>query len=216
MDQPRGDWMQTNSGVQFWPLAPRPEDIRIEDIAHALARQCRFAGHLDDHYSVAQHSVLVSLACEPADALWGLLHDATEAYLVDVPAPVKRSPEMAGYRAIESRLEAVIAERFGLACPMPESVKRADVVLLATEVRDLLAAPPPAPWPLVGIEPLERPITPWSADYAKAVFLARFDELTRVRDQEPSFSAVFTRSTLPAPPDDDEPSAGDWFIGGAP
>ena len=81
----KGDWMQTHSGIQFWPLDPRPEDILIEDIAHALSNQCRFAGHCCFHYSVAQHSVLVSENVPAQDAMWGLLHDAGEAYLVDLP-----------------------------------------------------------------------------------------------------------------------------------
>src|ERR1017187_10636100 len=76
----------TFSGIHFWPLLPNPADIRIEDIAHALSNQCRFAGHAREFYSVAEHSVRVSQLCPPEDALWGLLHDASEAYLTDVPA----------------------------------------------------------------------------------------------------------------------------------
>jgi hypothetical protein len=77
----------TFSGVLFRPLLPNPDDIRIADIAHALSQQYRFAGHTRTFYSVAEHSVRVSLLCRPDDALWGLLHDASEAFLTDVPAP---------------------------------------------------------------------------------------------------------------------------------
>src|SRR3990167_1330499 len=133
----RGEWTQTFSGVQFWPLDPRPEEIRIEDIAHSLARQCRFAGHVKvDHYSVADHSVRVSYACDPADALWGCAHDFSEAYLVDVPRPLKRCPEFAFYREAERRMMLAICERFDLSPEEPESVRRADAVLLMTEKRD--------------------------------------------------------------------------------
>jgi uncharacterized protein len=89
-----GDWIQTYTGKQFWPLSPLPEDIVIEDIAHALSMQCRFGGHVRTFYSVAQHSVHVSLLVEPQYALWGLLHDAAEAYLVDLPRPIKKFSEM--------------------------------------------------------------------------------------------------------------------------
>jgi len=104
----------TFSGISFWPLLPNPDDIRIDDIAHALAHQCRFAGHTRLFYSVAEHSVRVSQLCRPEDALWGLLHDASEAYLSDVPAPLKELPEFEPYRAAERNLQGAVAQRFGL------------------------------------------------------------------------------------------------------
>ena len=61
MSERGGDWMQTYSGFQFWPLDPRPEEIHVIDIAHSLANQCRYAGHCREFYSVAQHSVLLKL-----------------------------------------------------------------------------------------------------------------------------------------------------------
>jgi hypothetical protein len=77
-------WIQTVSGRQFWPLAPKAEDVDIGDIAHALAMKCRYSGHTQKFYSVAEHSVHISLALlrdgwNPTTALWGLLHDAAEA-----------------------------------------------------------------------------------------------------------------------------------------
>lgn len=202
MDDDRGDWMQTHSGVKFYPCNPRPEEVLIEDIAHALAHQCRFAGHTRHHYSVAQHSVLVSYACAPFDALWGLLHDATEAYLVDVPRPIKRSRWLAGYVLLEEYMERVVAQRFSLILPIPESVKRADVVLLATERRDLLDVSLAAERQAVErVEPLAKQIEVWTPGEAKARFLARFRELqpSGAADfgREPDFTAVFRPSSPP-------------------
>src|SRR5690242_11754504 len=88
----RGDWMQTYTGRRFWPLDPRVDDIDIGDIAHHLSLVCRFAGACREFYSVAQHCVGVSYVCDPKDALWGLLHDAAEAYVGDMVRPLKRSP----------------------------------------------------------------------------------------------------------------------------
>lgn len=138
-----GDWMQTHSGLRFYPLDPRVEDIRLEDIAHALPMVCRFRGHCARFYSVAEHSLLVAGAVfrETHDASLGLaalLHDASEAYLCDIPRPVKHLPEMAAYREVEKTVERVIAERFGLAFPMSGVVKRHDERALMTERRDLV------------------------------------------------------------------------------
>ena len=130
----------TYSGIRFWPLLPNPADIRIEDIAHAISNQCRFAGHSREFYSVAEHSVRVSQHCRPEDALWGLLHDASETFLTDVPAPLKELPQFEAYRAAERRLQRAISTRFGLAPEQPESVGDADRSILRVEIRDLLTS----------------------------------------------------------------------------
>jgi hypothetical protein len=171
-------WIQTYSGLQFWPLSPRPEDVRIEDIAHALSMKCRYAGHCREFYSVAQHSVLVSENVPPADALWGLLHDAGEAYFADIVRPIKKSHPI--FDEIEAAIMASICDAFGLPPDQPESVSRADVVLLMTERRDLLATPP-RPWSLRA-EPLEEHIVPMQPFEAEAVFLSRFRSLMSARD----------------------------------
>jgi len=82
------------SGGTFDILNPRAEDVRIEDIAHALSQQCRFTGHTKTFYSVAQHSVLASTLVAAPDELWALLHDASEAYMGDMNRPLKHAPEM--------------------------------------------------------------------------------------------------------------------------
>ncbi len=172
----RGDWCQTFTGVAFWPLDPRPEDVRVEDIAHALSMQCRFAGHCREFYSVAEHSVRVSWACDFKDALWGLLHDASEAYVVDVPRPLK--PYLANYADIETSVQVAVCRRFGISITQPPSVKRADVVLLATEARDLMSTPP-IPWGGLLYPPLVAVISPWSPAYAEMMFLTQFAALTK-------------------------------------
>jgi len=178
-----GDWCQTFSGVQFWPLDPRPEEIRIEDIAHALSLKCRFNGHCRIFHSVAAHSVWVSEKCDAPDALWGLLHDAAEAYLVDMPRPVKRCPEFAFYRELEDRTQRIICQKFGLSLDEPASVKLADARMLITEKRDIMG-PPPAAWDVgqgLDVDPYDDVNVEhsWSPRNAEQGFLWRFRALTR-------------------------------------
>jgi len=170
-----GSWIQTYVGIPFYPLDPRAEDINIIDIAHALSNLCRFAGHVNQFYSVAQHSVLVSLHCAPEDALWGLLHDASEAYCVDMPRPIKHSPGLIPYRKIEQDIMNCVAQRFGLPFQEPESVKQADLTLLYTEKRDLLTMHQDWGWK---VEPLPDPIVPLSPEQARMTFINRFLQLT--------------------------------------
>jgi 5'-deoxynucleotidase YfbR-like HD superfamily hydrolase len=176
-----GNWMQTFGGRQFWPLDPRPEDVELEDIAHALANICRFGGHCREFYSVAQHSVLVSRVCPMEDALGGLLHDAAEAYVGDMIRPLKRMLD--AYASAEVTVARAIGLRFGLdwlgdqGLPAPKSVKLGDEILLATEARDLMSAPP-EPW-VLGAEPMAERIVPLPPREAEALFLARFAELSR-------------------------------------
>jgi hypothetical protein len=164
----RGDWMQTYTGRVFYPLDPHPEAVCIADIAHALAQQCRYAGHSLFHYSVAQHSVLVSTHVPREHAVWGLMHDAAEAYLVDLPRPVKHS--VVGYDAAEERVLEAVAERFGLSLPMPDAVRIADNQALATEQRDVMRSCG-RPWSLTE--------EPWS----ESVAARRRVDLPRTRGQ---------------------------------
>lgn len=171
----KGDWIQTFTGQQFWPLDPRPEEIHIEDIAHSLSLQCRYAGHCSEFYSVAQHSVLIAQAMPRELALWGLLHDAAEAYVVDVPRPLKA--HLPGYKAIETAVMNSVVVRFGLTpSVMPSEVKRADDAILADEVQALMKEPS-QPWDLP--QPaLCINIVPWPPETAKHLFLMSFKALT--------------------------------------
>jgi 5'-deoxynucleotidase YfbR-like HD superfamily hydrolase len=183
----RGAWMQTFTGGQFFPTDPRPEDVHPADIAHALSMLCRFAGHVDRFYSVAEHCVLLSRWAEStgdlADPLEMLLHDATEAYVVDVPRPLKRSlPE---YQRIEARVATAIAQRFGtiedadtVDGEVVDSlfVKEADTRILLDERAALMSATRYA-WDVDGLEPLGVAIEAWRPEQAEAAYLDRLIEL---------------------------------------
>ena len=166
----------TFSGLRFWPLDPNPEKILIADIAHALAHQCRFGGHARLFYSVAEHSVHVSQLCLPEHALWGLLHDASEAYLVDLPRPLKLLPEFAPYREAERRLQRAVALRFGLPPDQPASVTEADDTMLWIEAHSLLGSMPEAA--IRDTRPPFEITDPLLPVEAERLFLARFKELS--------------------------------------
>lgn len=179
MDSPRiGDWMVTATGRQYWPLDPRPEDVCITDIATSLSKMCRFGGHCGGHYSVAEHSVLVSYVVPIKDALHGLMHDATEAYCMDIPRPLKVALG-AVYANLEHSAWLAIAERFDLAVQLPPSVKAADNAVLMAE-RDALFPSDYPKWS-VNVEPA--PVRVMGLDWplARQAFLQRFNELMSMR-----------------------------------
>lgn len=166
--------MQTFTGKLIDLRAFSVADVRLPDISHALACINRYAGHTTVPYSVAQHSVMVSRLCEPEHALWGLMHDASEAYLGDVARPLKvMLPE---YVELERHVQQTIAKTFGLGWPIPMSVKVADNRALIAEKRALMSVD--HDW---GIEadPVHTPINPYCWQQAKQMFEDRFKELTK-------------------------------------
>lgn len=133
-------WIQTYSGKKFQLLSPQIEDISIIDIAHALSMQCRFTGHSKHFYSIAQHSVLVSHQCNQYP-LFGLLHDASEAYLSDISSPLKNSGFFENYKYYEDNLQKLIYKKFigkleNVA--IHTEVKEADMELLSVESYKLM------------------------------------------------------------------------------
>jgi uncharacterized protein len=116
-------WIGTYTGKKFYPYDPKPEDVCLEDIAHSLSKQCRFNGHCEILYTVAQHSIncaklLKELGYDVKYQLYALLHDASEAYLSDLPRPVKEY--MPEYYEVEQKVQDVIWEHFGLSKPTKE------------------------------------------------------------------------------------------------
>lgn len=150
-------WVQTYSRVAFDLAAPRAEDIRLDDLAHSLAYQCRFGGHTRLHVSVAQHSVMVAAAMLHATgdrhaAAHALLHDAHECYLGDIKQPVKAllaAVAPGAVKAIERRIDAAIFTWAGLdpdrLAHEVAIVKLLDLRALFTE-RDRYMGPPTSPW----------------------------------------------------------------------
>lgn len=164
-------WIQTYTGNQFHPLDPDPREVDILDIAHALSLKCRYSGHCERFYSVAEHSVLVSRLVPTFEAL---LHDAGEAYspFGDIPRPIKAHVPWA--KPIDEAIDRAIAEHFGLRWPWPDDVKIADAIILADERAALMKPGLPwnLPYPAAGIE-----IACWPPRKAELEFLKRFREL---------------------------------------
>ena len=167
-------YINTYTGQHFYYDDPRNFDIR--DIARALSNICRFTGHLKEFYSVAQHSVMASHLVPRPFALEALLHDAHEAYVGDCNAPLKSM--LPDYRHMESRIEQALRAHFKVPVRMSSCVKEADMIMLATERRDLLVGDE-TPWPcLEGIEPMRSVIAPMDPRDAYAFFITRYHQLT--------------------------------------
>ena len=158
------DCIRTRSGIYVNVFEPKPEMFTIEDIAHALSHQPRFGGHLPKFYSVAQHSWLCSKLVTRTHALAALLHDSSEAFLCDIPSPIKkRMPE---YKIVENSVMDIIAAKFCFHWPMHEEVEKADKEMLELEWRALM---------------LEMPIAEfqcWGPCEAKEHFLKEYKLLT--------------------------------------
>lgn len=173
-----GQWIQTYSGMQMYPLDPRPYELDIQDIAHSLAMQCRFNGHTKAFFSVAEHSCHVSDILPAPLKLTGLMHDASEAYLCDMPRPLKRCEGFAEkYLEAERELERIIAVRFGLDYPFDDAIHDADNRLLCTEALQLMAPLHPE-WG-DHYRPVEGLVLPcWGPEEAREQFLNRYFALT--------------------------------------
>ena len=148
--------------------------VCIEDIAHALSNLCRFAGHCRHFYSVAQHSVYVAEACPLPFKMEGLLHDAAEAYICDLPSPLKSHPDMHRYREFETEALQSIGQALHV-CLTPESdeVKLIDTMMCYREGWHLFDKPE---WALLGKE--AAPIKCWNPSTAKRKFLRMYQCLS--------------------------------------
>ncbi len=183
----KGDWIQTYTSGRFYMIDPRPEEVKIEDIAHALALVNRYNGHSKEPISVAQHSVLVSRAIEPEHAILGLFHDAHEAYCGDWSRPLKVCFPPDVKRFIDNMIygiDWVVFKKFGVSATAEASasLKRADDAVLATESRSFMSPLDPG-WEkrLSGIEPFMDSFTPLDWRTSERLFLSRYAELARGR-----------------------------------
>lgn len=177
MEKHNNPFIFTSSGSKFHILNPTVDEIILEDIAHALSMICRYGGHLPNHYSVAQHSVLGSYIVPKQYAMAMLFHDGSEAYIGDVVTPLKRLM-FDVYKPIEDKIQNIIAEAFGFEVSeeCEKEIKKADNILLATEVRDLV--PAKKVFSQLSYEPLIVPILDlWNKDLAKQRFIDRYLEL---------------------------------------
>jgi hypothetical protein len=136
----------TSTGKWFDVLDPISSLIDLQDIASALSKLCRFGGHCRKFYSVAEHSILAAEMMrqrnenDPILIRWALLHDASEAYVVDIPRPAKR--QLAEYKKIEDAIQRAVAERFNLPWPMPHEVHQIDNEILSLELRAYMPEQP--------------------------------------------------------------------------
>lgn len=177
----KGDWVELHSGKRFYPLDPRPEDVVLSDIIHALSNICRFNGHTREFYSVAEHSMLLhnaaALAEHPERVLvWGLLHDAAEAYIGDMVRPLKHNSGAFAkeFRAAEARIILCIGQALGLPADHATGiVGEFDKRLLVTEGEQVF--PKPAEWTRaphwVDVPRLPVRVRFWSPQRARNMFL---------------------------------------------
>jgi uncharacterized protein len=169
-------YVSTFLGNRFFLTRPHIDDVAIEDVAHGLAYQCRFNGQTSAFYSVAQHSLMVMALVPPALCFQALLHDAAEAYLGDMVKPLKLLfPE---FSVIEARVMEIIGQRFAIDLTrLDPAIKRADLIALATEKRDLMPYSTEKWSYLEGIDPLPGIIAPMDPQAAKEAFLKAFATL---------------------------------------
>lgn len=171
----------THTGQLFDFNNPSFTEDSIHDIAYALSNLCRFTGHCKEFYSVAQHSVLVAEQVEEtryhqlnkrASALAGLMHDATEAYLGDIPGPLKAM--LPDYKAAEAKVERALFEFFGIPyCQFQKDVKEAEGLVFAREFAELFTHDQE-----LGRAARIRTIMPWPPKTAERAFLEVFASLT--------------------------------------
>lgn len=178
--------ISTFTGREFFPLDPRAEDVDPVDVAHALALKCRYTGHCMIFYSVAEHCVLMSdyllsQGLGPRAALYGLVHDAGEAYLPDVASPIKAL--IPGFKDSETRVLMAICERFALEFPFPDEVealvKALDVEMYLLERETIMRR---SHWwsgrgPNRGVAEAVR-VEGWSPERAELEWMRRFVTLT--------------------------------------
>ena len=182
-DEDRGNWLQTFSGLKFYPLDPRPEEIDIKDIARALSHMARFNGHTNQFYSVAQHSVMCADLAPDQFRLEALLHDASESYIADLVRPAKVN--LPDYLKMEEGIQRAINHKYGVSYPISPIVKEIDNRMLVTEARFLLRhhkdgsdwwRAPDAP------PPYDIQMRAWTPEHARQRFIESFNILSNMKN----------------------------------
>lgn len=168
------DFIRLHSGRKFHILRPTIKDINIRDISWALSHICRFTGHTREFYSVAQHCCHVSDILPDEFKLHGLLHDSQESVCQDLAQPIKQY--LPQYNEMEVRIEKLVAKKFGLAFPMPAAVKSADMILLVTEMRDMMKN---TDYKMHPFSPLTERLHAWDSLKARCEFMKRFNRLSK-------------------------------------
>jgi len=174
MENNTEDFIQLYSGRAFHFGNPRVEEVHIEDIAHALSLLCRFGGHCREFYSVADHSIRCAENVPKEFRLEALLHDATEAYIVDMPRPIKYV--LKEYKVVEDNIDKVIRQKFGLPDTISPEVKEIDARMLSTERRDLMK-PSELEWHKM-LDPIDQIVYPRTPKESYNDFLEMFKELS--------------------------------------
>lgn len=168
-------YVQHQSGNKLWLNDLDSNKYVISDVAHSLSNQCRYAGHSDIFYSVAQHSVLASQMVTSDVALETLMHDCGESVMPDIPRPVKHFVK--GVREFDDMVSASMFKFFNLTWPLDKKVVEADNRMLATEARQFMKNSNIDEWDIGDIEPYNFIITSWRPEFAKQMFLDRYSYL---------------------------------------
>lgn len=192
-----GGSIQTSTGGIFYPLDVREEEITLKDVAHGLSHKARFTGHTSRLYTTAEHAVRVS---ECVEMLGGTImqqyvalhHDDSDAYLPDVPTPLKVLPEFEFFRKIEKDIEHACYRKFGCVIDDYTIVKKADMMLLLTEKRDLMPKVN-SNWGRFEMKPIPKPykIIPWNPTKARKKYLERHEALAL------ELATLYTKAALP-------------------
>lgn len=175
-----GPWIESFSGRRIYYEDPDPDSICIEDIAHSLSMQCRYNGHCIRFASVAEHCVIL---CEAfgwgnEDAYALLMHDASEAYLSDLPRPIKYTLD--SYLALEAKFDAIIAKKFGVVNANSPVVSNWDRRIVLDERAQNMSRSG-NDWNLPGdLTPLGVKLHFWTPGEAEGRFLQNFHRLGRI------------------------------------
>ena len=174
-------WMTTNSGVRFDLLDPTPEMFNIDDIAHSLSQSCRYNGHTDGHYSVAEHCVLLadyfrSRQASKRFCLTVLLHESDEPYFGDMISPLKGI--MPKFKEITTHAQFVASQRFGTIWPVPNEIHSADTRIRQDEIHYCMENCHELMDP--DVEPLGIKPKMWTSEVAKNQFLGRYATYNRM------------------------------------